>query len=331
MPGSTRAGRPPAAVPARRHLPVARQLVLALLVALVCLVVGGTTPALAVGSPTPASVGRAGATTSSLSAAAATSSALRCANTWKSAGLSAGTAVTATAVGLAESSCTASATNRNGATSGCASGSVDRGMWQINSCYHAEVSVTCAFDAVCNAKAAYRISSSGTNWRPWSTYNSGAYRSHLSDAQSAVNAVFGGVGGGTTTTSWTVLRQGSTGAKVRTLQYLLRQRGHAVSVDGIFGSGTASAVRSFQSSHGLSADGVVGSKTWTALVVTVRSGSTGQAVRGVQDALRARGYAVAVDGIFGSGTASAVRTFQSARGLSADGIVGPNTWRALVG
>jgi hypothetical protein len=319
MPGSTRSRRSSTAV--------SRQLVLAVLVALACLIAGGTTPALAAGSPTPASIGSAAATTTATSSAvAASSSALRCANAWKSAGLSASTAVTATAVGLAESSCTASATNSNGATSGCPRGSVDRGMWQINSCYHSEVSSACAFNAVCNAKAAFRISSSGTNWRPWSTYNSGAYRSRLADAQSAVNAVFGGGGAAV----WPVLRQGATGAKVRTLQYLLRQRGSAIAADGIFGSGTAGAVRSFQSSHGLSADGVVGTNTWSALVVTVRSGSTGQAVRGVQNSLRAHGSTVTVDGIFGSGTASAVRSFQAARGLSVDGIVGPNTWRALV-
>jgi hypothetical protein len=329
MPGSTRSPRSSTATLAGRRPPVGRQLVLAVLVALACLIAGGTTPALAAGPPTPASIGSAAATTTTSSAVAASSSALRCANAWKSAGLSAGTAVTATAVGLAESSCTASATNSNGATSGCPRGSVDRGMWQINGCYHSEVSSACAFNAVCNAQAAFRISSSGTNWRPWSTYNSGAYRSRLADAQSAVNAVFGAGGGGGTTV-WPVLRQGATGAKVRTLQYLLRQRGSAIAADGIFGAGTAGAVRSFQSSHGLSADGVVGTNTWSALVVTVRSGSTGQAVRGVQTSLRAHGSSVTVDGIFGSGTASAVRSFQSARGLSADGIVGPNTWRALV-
>jgi peptidoglycan hydrolase-like protein with peptidoglycan-binding domain len=39
---------------------------------------------------------------------------------------------------------------------------------------------------------------------------------------------------------------------------------------------------------------------------------------------------VTVDGIFGPKTATAVRGFQQALGITVDGIVGPLTWRALV-
>jgi len=101
-------------------------------------------------------------------------------------------------------------------------------------------------------------------------------------------------------------------------------------VDGVFGSGTTSAVRSFQSSQGLAVDGVVGSQTWQALVVTVQQGSTGPAVRAVQSQLNAHGSSLTVDGVFGSGTTSAVRSFQSSHGLAVDGIVGSQTWQALV-
>jgi Lysozyme like domain len=94
--------------------------------------------------------------------------------------------VTAVAIALAESGCSPSATGSNGPASGCPNGSRDRGLWQINDCYHSEVSDTCAHDAQCNANAAYRISSGGTSWTPWSTCNSGAYRSHLDEAQTAV-------------------------------------------------------------------------------------------------------------------------------------------------
>ena len=63
---------------------------------------------------------------------------------------------------------------------------------------------------------------------------------------------------------------------------------------------------------------------------TVKNGSKGDAVKGLQNALNARGYdAGAVDGVFGPATEAAVRSFQSNVGLDEDGIVGPNTWEAL--
>ncbi|MHA0041229.1 peptidoglycan-binding domain-containing protein [Deinococcus sp. PEB2-63] len=132
--------------------------------------------------------------------------------------------------------------------------------------------------------------------------------------------------------TWQALRQGDSGRDVVTLQYLLRQRGYTLSVDGAFGAGTDSAVRSFQSASGLTVDGIVGGNTWEKLIATVRQGDSSNAVRAVQDQLRNRyGYtALTVDGVFGSGTNTAVRDFQTKRGLSVDGVVGLNTWNALV-
>lgn len=64
---------------------------------------------------------------------------------------------------------------------------------------------------------------------------------------------------------------------------------------------------------------------------TQRSGSTGPQVKAVQYLLNKQGYnAGAEDSIFGQTTQSAVKAFQTARKLSADGTVGPKTWTALL-
>lgn len=62
----------------------------------------------------------------------------------------------------------------------------------------------------------------------------------------------------------------------------------------------------------------------------VRNGDAGPNVTTIQYLLRHRGYSLSADGQFGSATESQVRAFQSANGLSADGIVGANTWSKLV-
>lgn len=63
-----------------------------------------------------------------------------------------------------------------------------------------------------------------------------------------------------------------------------------------------------------------------------RRGDQGEPVRDIQDRLCALGYPRGDDasGTYDTGTESAVRAFQDARGLPVDGIVGPMTWRALV-
>ncbi|MCW2701726.1 MAG: peptidoglycan-binding protein [Blastococcus sp.] len=141
---------------------------------------------------------------------------------------------------------------------------------------------------------------------------------------------------------WPLVRKGYAQTHpVRTLQYLLRARNHPVPVDGVFGAVTDTAVRAFQKDKSLTADGVVGPKTWTALVVQVTKGSSGDAVRGVQEEFQYRNLSgdpslgLQVDGIFGTKTYEAVRGFQYALSQNhpevvADGIVGPITWRALV-
>ena len=135
---------------------------------------------------------------------------------------------------------------------------------------------------------------------------------------------------------WPLVRRGDTIFPVRSLQQLLRARNHPVAVDGDFGPMTESAVKAFQQSKGLTADGIVGPNTWPKLVVQVKKGSTGDAVRGVQEVIefhdQSDGEAppVQIDGIFGPRTDAWVRGFQTAVGTASDGIVGPITWRALV-
>ncbi|MFG3166138.1 N-acetylmuramoyl-L-alanine amidase [Streptomyces sp. NPDC048200] len=64
---------------------------------------------------------------------------------------------------------------------------------------------------------------------------------------------------------------------------------------------------------------------------TLRAGSSGAQVSAAQSLLNAQGFSVGtVDGSFGSKTTAAVTSFQQARGLGADGVVGARTWTALL-
>jgi peptidoglycan hydrolase-like protein with peptidoglycan-binding domain len=134
---------------------------------------------------------------------------------------------------------------------------------------------------------------------------------------------------------WPLVSEGAEGHPVKTLQDLLNEHGSGLAVDGIFGPLTDAAVRAFQDSRGLEVDGIVGPHTWSAVIVTVRRGSEGDAVRGVQEEAAFRDLsggppALAIDGIFGPRTEAFVRGFQEAVEITVDGIVGPVTWRALV-
>jgi Lysozyme like domain len=69
--------------------------------------------------------------------------------------------------------------------------SVDRGLWQINSYWHREVSDRQAFKPRRAARAAYRISAGGGDWTPWTTYDNGAYRAQMAQARAAVRQLGG--------------------------------------------------------------------------------------------------------------------------------------------
>ena len=72
-----------------------------------------------------------------------------------------------------------------------------------------------------------------------------------------------------------VLKMGSSGSQVRTLQTKLNNWGYNCgTVDGIFGSKTLAAVKQFQKNNGLTVDGIVGAKTAAALGMTLTSGSS---------------------------------------------------------
>lgn len=121
-------------------------------------------------------------------------------------------------------------------------------------------------------------------------------------------------------------------------QAWLNSYGMGINADGILGPKTKrAAVRVFQTElnkqfgAGLSVDGIIGSKT-TAAMISVKRGAAGNLTRLIQGMLYAKGYNPAgFDGIFGAGCESAVKQYQGNTGISADGIVGKNTWTYLLG
>ncbi|MFG3404836.1 N-acetylmuramoyl-L-alanine amidase [Streptomyces sp. NPDC048142] len=136
--------------------------------------------------------------------------------------------------------------------------------------------------------------------------------------------------------AYTTQRSGSSGPQVKAVQLLLNEQGYeAGQADGLFGTRTKSAAQAFQQDRSLDADGIVGPKTWTALLSAgttplLKQGSSGDAVKRLQRALTAAlGTTVGVDGEFGAATGTAVRDYQTARGLDVDGVVGPAMWGAL--
>lgn len=136
--------------------------------------------------------------------------------------------------------------------------------------------------------------------------------------------------------AYPTLRQGSRGNGVVMLQYMLNRYGYNLATDGVFGAGTMRAVMNFQANNNLSQDGIVGRNTWSALAnldptsKTLRQGSKQSAVLYLQYLLLSFLYPItSLDGSFGPETLRAVQAFQTENGLTADGVVGPQTWRAL--
>lgn len=137
--------------------------------------------------------------------------------------------------------------------------------------------------------------------------------------------------------SYPTIRQGARNNFVLLLQYLLNQYGYNLSLDGIFGGATYNAVINFQRNNNLTQDGIVGRQTWSSLLnldptsKVLRNSSRMSAVLYLQQLLLSYLYQItSLDGVFGRETENAVREFQRENGLTVDGIVGRNTWNALL-
>lgn len=144
------------------------------------------------------------------------------------------------------------------------------------------------------------------------------------------------------------LKLNSKGTDVRNLQQDLTTLGYYwAEITGNFGAKTETAVRRFQEENGLTADGVAGTKTLNAIAAAVaRKGGTpasggsagttlklnsqGTKVSQLQTDLKQLGYYYAeITGNFGAKTEAAVKAFQKAKGLTADGVAGTKTLNAI--
>ena len=155
------------------------------------------------------------------------------------------------------------------------------------------------------------------------------------------------------------LRRGYTGSDVTKVQNRLKELGYYTgTVDGVYGLGSMAAVKAFQEKNGLTADGLAGTKTFEKLFSSsaiaagssssssgstsgssdssaeitytrLAEGSEGEEVTAMQRALKSLNYPLEVDGSYGPTTKAAVKLFQGANGLSADGVAGQATLSLL--
>jgi N-acetylmuramoyl-L-alanine amidase len=141
-----------------------------------------------------------------------------------------------------------------------------------------------------------------------------------------------------------LIRRGERSNAVQDLQARLERLGIDIApqeLGGDFGPATETAVRAFQQSRGLDVDGIVGDNTWRVLVESSWSlgdrilrleepNLRGDDVRDLQSRLNALGFAAGKhDGIYGRGTAAALKDFQRNLGISDDGLVGLETLKAF--
>lgn len=115
---------------------------------------------------------------------------------------------------------------------------------------------------------------------------------------------------------------GSRGDYVLNLQYGLRILCCSPgSLDGVFGSGTESAVKKFQGKYNLTQNGIVNAATWNKLK---------EEIRAIQRQLDDKGYEIPrINGLATSALVETIKKFQEDNWLTADGQVGPSTYDIL--
>jgi peptidoglycan hydrolase-like protein with peptidoglycan-binding domain len=129
----------------------------------------------------------------------------------------------------------------------------------------------------------------------------------------------------------------SSSSKIKTVQtWLNKNYSTKLTVDGIYGTQTKKAiVKALQTylnktySAKLTVDGIMGAKT-KAAIHNVKQGASGNYVYILQSALICNSYDINFDGKFGAKTLSAVKSFQTKKKLTVDGIAGQNTFYALL-
>lgn len=126
---------------------------------------------------------------------------------------------------------------------------------------------------------------------------------------------------------------------IKDIQAALKTIGYYTGkVDGVTGSNTENAIMKFQKANKLTADGVVGNGTSKLLLAaaakstkSVSVSSNALSIKEIQAALKKLGYFTGtVDGITGSKTEAAIKKFQKANKLTADGVIGTTTKNKLV-
>jgi peptidoglycan hydrolase-like protein with peptidoglycan-binding domain len=154
------------------------------------------------------------------------------------------------------------------------------------------------------------------------------------------------------------VEKGMSGGIVMHLQELMIGMGYdcgSAGADGVFGDATDAAVRRLQADHGLTVDGIAGPQVnhviaqayawanprptppppnpeappWPGrYFVLTQPMLSGDDVRLWQRRMQQRGWRIGIDGYYGLESLGCCKSFQSEKGLTVDGVVGPSTWNA---